>query len=438
VVIIGAGFGGLTCAQRLVGRPAEVLILDRHNYHLFTPLLYQVASSLLNPNDIAEPVRTIFRGAKNVRFRMAEVTGVDFTRREVRLAGGSPVPYDYLVLAAGSTTNYFGLESLDGLAFGLKDMAEALQLRNHVLRLFETAAFETDPEVLRRKKTIVVVGAGPTGVEYAGALSELVKRVMATDYPELDMDAVRIVLVEARSEVLPTFPAALGREARRELEKRSIEVRVNARVEHADERGLVLGTGQRIDSETLVWAAGVKAGGLASTLGVPLSPTGRIVVDGRLRLHGREREFAIGDIASCRDGERNEEIPMIVPPAMQQARYVARTILAGEQGRALAPFRYRDKGMMATIGRNAGVAAVGRRQIKGFVGWVAWLALHLYYLIGFRNRLVVLLGWAWNYLKFDRPLRIITRIKERPRPRTPRPEPADASSDKTTSPAMTR
>jgi NADH dehydrogenase len=438
VVIVGAGFGGLTCAQRLIGRPADVLILDRQNYHTFTPLLYQVASSLLNPNDIAEPVRAIFRRAKNVRFRMADVTAVDFERREVQLAGGSSVPYDYLIVAAGSTTNYFGLESLDGLAFGLKDMAEALQLRNHVLRLFETAAFETDPEVLRAKKTIVVVGAGPTGVEYAGALSELVKMVLASDYPELDMDAVRIVLVEAQSEVLPTFPPALGREARKELEKRGIEVRVNARVEHADDRGLVLATGERISSETLVWAAGVRAGGLASALGVPLSPTGRIVVDERLRLEGREREFAIGDIASCRDGERNEEIPMTVPPAMQQARYVARAILGAEKGRTLPPFRYRDKGMMATIGRNAGVAAVGRRQITGFAGWVAWLALHLYYLIGFRNRLVVLLGWAWNYLKFDRPLRIITRIKERPDPPAPLPEPLESSSAEAVSTADAR
>jgi NADH dehydrogenase len=409
VVIIGAGFGGLECARKLARKPADVLIIDRNNYHLFTPLLYQVASSLLNPSDITRPVRAIVRKAHNVRFRHGEVAGVDFERRAVLLADGDCVMYDYLVIAAGTTTNYFGMRDVEDRAFGLKDLPEALELRNHVLRCLESAAIS--PDEARAWLTFVVVGGGPTGVEYAGALSELVKLVLPDEYPELAGRQVRIVLVEGLPELLPAFSAKLGRAARKALMRKGIEIWTSTRVTGTSEGAVTVSGGKTLEARTLIWAAGVRPAAVAAALDVARSRSGRIEVDEFLRVPGRPAVFAIGDVAAVR--QDGSEVPMLSAPAMQEARVAATNILRSAAGKPLQPFGYRDRGSMATIGKNAAVAEIGRLRMTGFAGWVLWLAVHLYYIIGFRNRLAVLAGWAWNYLRSDRPIRIIARAKER-------------------------
>ncbi len=405
-MIVGAGFGGLECARRLAGKPCDVLLIDRNNYHLFTPLLYQVASSLLNPSDIAQPVRTIFQGKANIRFRRGNVSSADFEQRLVRLEGGETVPYDYLVLAAGSTTNFFGNQAIEQRALGLKDLGEALELRNHILRCLETAAI-LDAAASEPWLTFVVVGGGPTGVEYAGALSELTSHILPREYPELAGRRVRIVVAEGEQGILPPFPEDLRGAAAKALERKGVEVRCGVLVRDWDGENVRLSNGETIAARTLVWAAGVRPAGLASAIDVPRSKRGRIAADPALRIRGRTREFAIGDIASFEQDGR--EVPMLSAPAMQEARVAAANILASISGRRLRGFRYRDKGSMATVGKGAAVAQVGRVHLSGFIGWVAWLTVHLYYIIGFRNRFMVLSGWAWNYLHSDRPVRIITR-----------------------------
>jgi NADH dehydrogenase len=427
VVIVGAGFGGLACARALAGTSLDVTLIDRHNYLLFTPLLYQVASSLLNPSDIAYPVRAVFRRARNVRVMLAEARGVDLERRTVSIGGrqtesdpegrlgavregkDDALPYDYLVLAAGSTTNFFGNQSVEAHAHGLKDLPEALELRNHVLRCFEAAARESDDEARRPWLTFVIVGAGPTGVEYAGALSELVRLVLVKDFHELNLGKVRILLIEGRDQVLPAFPRRLGASAERVLRGRGIEVRLGVLVESAARDVVTLRGGERIPARTLIWAAGVKSG-LVGAAGLPLSKSGRIVVDEYLRVSGQERVFAIGDVAAV--PWRGGEMPMLSAPAIQEGRSVASNIVRLEQRRSLSPFRYLDKGIMATIGRKAAVAQLGPLALTGFIGWLAWLLVHLYFIIGFRNRLVVLIEWAWDYFRYDRPIRLIERAKE--------------------------
>ena len=411
VVIVGAGFGGLQCAKALRGKPVDVTLIDRNNYHLFTPLLYQVASSLLNPSDIARPVRAIFRGTGNVRFRQGEVTGIDFDGRTIRTADGEAIGYDFLVLAAGSTTNYFGMADVEERALGLKDLPEALELRNHILGCLERAAATTGDEQ-RACLTCVVVGGGPTGVEYAGALSELARLVLPEEYPELTGNALRVVLIEGLDEVLPPFAPKLGRAARQELHRKGIEVRTGVRVTGADSARLALSDGSSIEARTLVWAAGVRPSPLAAIAGGEHSRSGRLVVDEQLRTRGREREFAIGDIASFeQDGK---EVPMLSAPAMQQGRLAAANIVRAIEGRPLQPFRYRDRGSMATIGKNDAVAELGMLKLTGFAGWLLWLTVHLYYLIGFRNKVLVLFGWALNYVRSDRPVRIIARASGPP------------------------
>jgi NADH dehydrogenase len=413
VVIVGAGFGGLACARRLAGRLVDVVLVDRHNYHLFTPLLYQVATALLNPSDIAYPVRAVFRRARNVRVILGEVVGVDLGARVVRLGSALEgfLAYDYLVLACGSANHFFGMDEVAATAFPLKDLAEGMALRNHLLTCFEKAAQLADPEARKPWMTFVLVGGGPTGVELAGAFSELIRLVLVKDFRELDMKEVRIVLVEARDQVLPSFPAPLGEDARRRLERRQIEVRLKTRLENVTGDRVLLSDGEPIPTKTLVWAAGVKPCELVGALGLPTSGSGRVAVDDALRVQGHERVFAIGDIAAVpyRDGE----MPMLSAPAIQEGRFVADAILKLEQGLDPGRFRYRDKGIMATIGRNAAVAQLGRLRFTGFVGWIIWLVVHLYFIIGFRNRVSVLLEWAWEYFRYDRPVRLIERAKEK-------------------------
>lgn len=412
VVIVGAGFGGLASAKHLADRPVDVTLLDANNYHLFTPLLYQVASSLLNPSDIARPVRSIFSGKRNIRFRQAEVTDIDFETRIVYTSDGCYLPYDYLILATGSTTNFFGMQSIEQFAFGLKDLPEALELRNHILRCLETATLKRGGD-RAPWLTFVVGGGGPTGVEYAGALSELVSLLLPDEYPELASTPIRVVLVEGEEEVLPPFPDDLGHAARRALQQKGVEVHTGVRIVDVDGQGVMLSDGERIAANTLVWAAGVKPNRLATKLDVPRSRSGRVSVDPFLRVQGQDRVFAIGDIASFMQAQR--EVPMLAAPAMQQGRAAASNVLRSAAGAPLKRFHYRDKGSIATIGKNQGVAQVGPVHLKGFLGWVTWLVVHLYYIIGFRNRLIVLTSWAWNYVRSDRPVRIIARAQERDR-----------------------
>jgi NADH dehydrogenase len=406
VIIVGAGFGGLEAAKKLAGKPVSVLLIDRNNYHLFTPLLYQVASSLLNASDIAQPIRGIFRRQRNLRFRRAEVRGIDLGGRKVTIDTGENLPYDFLVLAAGSTTNYFGLSTVEEHAEGLKDLPEALGLRNHILTVLEKAS--TMPAADSQEwLTFVIVGGGPSGVEYAGALSELIRGVLPHEYPELHGRRIRIVLVEGVGEVLPPFPANLGAAAHRELARKGVEVITGARVTDAGDSVITLSNGEKIATRTLVWAAGVRPSWLAAALGSTLSKSGRVEVDDYLRIRGQRNAFATGDIASfVQDGH---EVPMLSAPAMQQARVAAKNILHSIANEPLERFRYRDKGTMATIGKNSAVAKLGPLGLTGFLGWVTWLTVHLYYIIGFRNRISVLMGWAWDYFHSDRPVRLITR-----------------------------
>ncbi len=416
VVIVGAGFGGLSCARALAKKPVDVLLIDQHNYHLFTPLLYQVASSLLNPSDIAYPVRAVFRKAGNVRVRVGEVVGVDFAGQWVAVRDGAGaaitrVAYDYLALALGSTSNFFGNTAVAGAAHGLRDLPEALELRNHVLRCFEAAARESDDDARRPWMTFAIVGGGPTGVEYAGALSELIRLVLVKDFPELDLRKVHIVLLEGRDQVLPAFAKSLGGDAELRLRQRGIDVRLGTRVDGVTDDLIRLSRGEKLRAKTLVWAAGVKPNELVAQLRLPTTKSGRVQVDTYLRVVGHERVFAIGDIAAA--PYRGGEMPQLSAPAMQEGRSVARNILRAERGMPLDGFDYFDKGIMATIGRNEAVAQVWRLRLKGLVGWLAWLFVHLYYIIGFRNRIAVLIGWAWDYFRYDRPIRLIERAKER-------------------------
>ena len=410
VVVVGAGFGGLSCARELDGNASiEVLLLDRHNYHLFTPLLYQVATSLLNPSDIAYPLRAIFRRSRNVRFRQGAVTAVDTERRVVRTALDEEFTYDSLVIATGSENNYFANESLAHHTLGMKTLEEAMRLRNHVLGCLELAGRATSDAERREWLTFVVVGGGPTGVEYAGALAELLKMVLGRDYPELDPASARIVVVEGLDRLLGAFHPKLGAYAIHELRSRGVEVRTSTLVESAGDDHVTLKGGDVLRSRTIVWSAGVRPNDPLGKRALERSRTKRIGVDGHLRVASAEGVYAIGDAASV--AVNGGELPMLSPPAMQAGRYVARSIV---KGGSREPFRYVDKGTMATIGRGAAVADVRGFKLKGFIGWLAWLFVHIYYLIGFRNRVAVLASWGWDYIRRDRPIRLIIRSEADP------------------------
>lgn len=402
VVIVGAGFGGLSVARGLAGAPVDTLVLDRANYHLFTPLLYQVATAGLGPEEIAQPIRAILRPIGNARFRMAEVSGVDLSGRQV-LLGHDSVDYDVLVLAAGSTSNYFGLES--AMALGLKDIPEGLALRNHILTQFERAAWEQEPAQRQALLTFVIVGGGPTGVEMAGALAELMQVILRRDMPALVADTPRVILLEATDHILSTFREHLQREAMAELRRKAVDVRLGAAVASMQSDRVVLADGSIVPTHTVVWAAGVRAAGLARAVATEAGAGGRLRVDAYLRLPGHPEVYAIGDIAAVTQG--GVVLPMLAPVAMQAGSHVADAIRRTLAGRPPAPFRYRSHGTMATIGRSAAVAQIGPLGIAGFAAWVAWLALHLIWLIGFRNRLAVLINWGWDYLFYERANRLM-------------------------------
>lgn len=410
VVVVGMGFGGVRVVRELSGHDFEVILIDRNNYHLFQPLLYQVATAGLEQESIAYPVRAMSRHWRNTRFHLAEVTSIDFARKEVLTSSGS-VAYDYLVVGAGSVTNFFGLDSVEQHAFDLKKLVDAERLRNHILTAFERAVVESDPVKRRALMTFVIVGGGPTGVELAGALIELVRYVLTKDYRELRLQAARVVLVEASDRLLTAMPDELQTYTLNKLRSMGAEVLLDARVIDAGPERVVLSDGAVIPAHTLFWSAGVKAAPLAATLNCPLKSGGRVPVEADLSLAGHPEVYVIGDMAYLeQDGM---PLPMVAPVAMQMGIYAGKAIIAREQGQTIPLFRYHDKGSMATIGRSAAVAFTHGLKLRGYSAWVAWLLLHLYYLIGFRNRVVVMLNWVWYYWFHERQVRLITDCKGR-------------------------
>jgi len=405
-VVVGAGFGGLSAVRALKDAPVEVTLVDRRNHHLFQPLLYQVATAGLAPTQIASPIRTILRDQANVRVVMAEATGVDLGAK-VLLLGRRRAPFDYLVVATGATHAYFGHDAWADSAPGLKSLNDALALRRRVLGAFEAAETACEREERDRLLTFVVVGAGPTGVELAGAIAELARRALTCDFRALRGDSARVVLVEAAERVLGAFDPTLSAYARRALERLGVEVRPSAAVTACDERGVELG-GQHIGAANVFWAAGVRASPAGGWLGAPLDRAGRVAVAPDLSVAGSPEVFVVGDLASLTDAE-GRVVPGVAPAAKQAGAYVGRLIAARIRGSPPPPpFRYRDAGSLATIGRREAVAQFGRLRLTGGLAWLIWSLAHVWFLIGFRNRLAVAMDWAWSYVTFDRGARLIT------------------------------
>jgi NADH dehydrogenase len=413
VVVVGAGFGGIELARHLSDAPVEVTLIDRNNFHTFQPLLYQVATAGLNAADVAHAVRGLFHRQLNLRFRRATVTGVDWDARLVQVDGGPDVPFDHLVLAGGATVTHFGTPGAAEHSLPLYTLEDAVALRNHVLERFEAADLDRT-ELDRGGLTFVVVGGGPTGVETAGALAELFAMVFRKDYPGLDVSHARVVLVEMQDHLLGPFAPPSRRHALETLRSRGVEVRLGTTVASVTDTAVTFADGEVLPCQTLIWAAGVQASPLAAAAGVAQDRGGRISVAADLRIPDRPGGWAIGDIAAAQD-RSGRLLPQLAPVAMQAGRHVARQIQRQLEGRPTEPFRYRDKGTMATIGRRAAVAELpGRIRLWGGPAWMAWLGLHLVLLVGKRNRLSVLLNWAWNYLTWDRGPRLILRPEPRP------------------------
>src|SRR5215475_10567110 len=405
VVIIGAGFGGLSAAKSLSKAPFDVVVIDRYNYHMFQPLLYQVATAALSPGDIAFPIRTVFRRAPNMRVVLATVSAIDAEPNEV-IAGANRIPFDYLIVATGARQAYFGHDDWAPHAHGLKTIGDAVYLRDRILLAFEKAETETDPDERRRLLNFVVVGGGATGVELTGAIAELAKRTLASDFRTINPGSARIVLVEAGPRLLRQFDESLSHSAQRALEKLGAEVRVGTAVTGCDEAGISMGT-ERVESRTIMWSAGVEASPAGRWLGAETDRAGRVKVEPDLSLPGRPHIFVLGDTALA-SGVGGEPLPGVAPVAKQQGAYVARVIAARAGGRSVPPFQYRDFGMLAIIGRSRAVAQFGRVKLSGLPAWLLWCFAHIYFLIGYRNRLVVMLNWAWNFLTFRRGARLIT------------------------------
>jgi NADH dehydrogenase len=406
VVIVGAGFGGLTAAQSLMRVPVDVTIIDRHNYHYFQPLLYQVATAALSPADIAWPIRGILRRQKNATVFLANVTGIDVGARIVR-AGSMTAPYDYLVLATGATHSYFGHPEWASVAPGLKQIEDATAIRRKVLLAFEHAELTDDYDEQRRLLTFVVVGGGPTGVEMAGAIAEVAHHALPAEFRRIDPHAARVILIEAGPRLLPAFPEDLSAYAHQALERMGVEVRTLARVTSCDETGVDLEE-TRIDAGTTIWAAGVVASPAAEWLGAERDRAGRVTVGPDLTVPGRPEIFVIGDTATVANAT-GQPVPGIAPAAKQMGRYVAEVIAARVEDKTPpGPFRYRHQGDLATIGRKAAVVKLKSIHLTGFIGWLFWGFAHVYFLIGLRNRAVVAFSWLWNYLTYQRGARLIT------------------------------
>ena len=405
VIVVGAGFGGLAAARALAHVPVQLTVVDRRNHHLFQPLLYQVATAALSPGDIAYPIRSILRHQANARVLLAEVVAIDVARREVRLADGS-LPYDFLVVAGGAGHAYFGHDAWEKDAPGLKTLEDAIHIRRRILLAFEQAERETDPAVRRDLLTFVIVGGGPTGVELAGAIAEISRRVIVSDFRSIDPREARIVLVEAGPRLLPAMLPATSETAAATLVRLGVEVRVGTPVTDVDARGVSIG-GERLAARTVVWAAGVAASPLARSLGVPLDRAGRVPVEPDLSVPGHPEVFVIGDL-SVYTHQTGRPLPGLSPVALQQGRAVAGNIRATLAGRPRHRFHYVDKGTMAVIGRSEAVAEIAGLRFSGLVAWLLWCFVHIFFLIGFRNRIIVMMEWAWAYFTYQRGARLIT------------------------------
>jgi NADH dehydrogenase len=410
VVIVGAGFGGLAAARALVEAPVRLTIVDRSNHHLFQPLLYQVAMAALSPAEIAVPVRAVFRGEDQISVRMAAVTDVDLVARTLALDDGGALAWDYLIVATGAETNYYGHPEWAAHAPSLKSIEDAIEIRRRVLTALERAESAADEEARRQQLTFVVIGGGPTGLELAGAIAELARPIARSDFRRIDPSSIKVVLVEAGERLLAAFDPRLSEKAAQSLAELGVEVRLGQRVTNIDARGVRL-DGEVIASSSVLWTAGVKASGLAAKLGAPLDRGGRVVVGGDCTLPGQPRVFAIGDVA--RFDTPAGPLPGVSPVAMQQGRYVARAIRHDLAGEPREPFHYRDKGSMATIGRSRAVAQIGRLRLSGLIAWLMWLFVHLLYLVSFRNRVSVFVDWCWSYLRFRHGARLITGREKR-------------------------
>lgn len=405
VVIIGGGFGGLEAARAFKGAPVQVTLVDRTNHHLFQPLLYQVAIAGLAPADIAAPIRAILRHQKNVTVILAEALGVDFEQQVVHFTEAD-LHYDYLILATGGRTSYFGHDEWEKFAPGLKDLDDAVEIRRRVLLAFEAAEKETDAERRQELLTFVIVGGGPTGVELAGAIAELAHTVLASDFRNINPREARIILLEGGPRILPSFAPDLSDNALKQLRDLGVNVRTNTIVTNIDETGAYLGE-QKINAATVIWGAGVQATAFTSKLGVPHDRGGRVILEPDLTLPGHKNVFAIGDMASYTH-QTGKPLPGVSPVAMQMGRCAARNVLHAIKGEPYETFKYHDKGNMATIGRNAAIAEIGKLHLTGFIAWLAWLFVHLMFLIGFRNRVAALFNWGWSYFTYQRGSRLIT------------------------------
>ena len=406
VVVIGGGFAGLSASRVLRNRFCRVTLLDRRNHHVFQPLLYQVATATLSPGDIAAPIRWILRRARNVRVLLAEVTRIDVASRQVQLSDGEKISYDFLIVGSGSSHTYFGHDEWESHAQGLKTLEDALEVRRRLLLAFERAEREADPARQRELLTFVLVGGGPTGVELAGTLAEIARQTLRDEFRSIDTTAARIILVEAGPTILATFPDSLRTAAREALTRLRVEVRENVAVTGIDAHGVWLGA-ERLAAGTVLWAAGVAASPLLRTLGAPLDRVGRVIVEPDLSIPGHPEVFVVGD-AAVFSYQTGQPLPGVAQVAMQQAAHAARNILSTLAGRPRTPFTYHDFGNMAIIGRRSAIADLRGWRFSGTIAWLMWLFLHIFKLIGFRNRVSVMLQWALAYVTFQRSVRLIT------------------------------
>jgi NADH dehydrogenase len=428
VVIVGSGFAGLSCARALSGAPVQITVVDRRNHHLFQPLLYQVATAGLNPSDIAAPTRQILRRQKNADVLLAEVRQVDLGAKCVHLDGGDVLPYDHLILATGVTHAYFGHPEWAAVAPGLKTIEDALEIRRRILVAFERAERETDAERQRAWLTFVVVGGGPTGVELAGSVAEIARHTPASEFHHIDPHRARVILLQAGERILPSYSPASSRSAQRQLERLGVYVHLGMRVTAIDDEGVTIGR-ERVEARTVLWAAGVAASPLARTLSAPLDAAGRVLVTPELTVPGHDEVHVVGDVASLRR-EDGTVVPGVAPAAIQEGRHAAGNVLHALRGEPLVSFRYVDKGSMATIGRGAAVAESGRWRCAGFVAWLAWLVIHILFIVGYRNRLAVLLQWSHHYATFEREARLITATAAFPLEGSPAVTPPPLPTDR--------
>ena len=406
IVIIGAGFAGLETARGLSNAPVRITLIDKHNHHLFQPLLYQVAIAGLLPSQIAYPIRTIFRKQKNLTFQMGEVDTINFNEKYIKL-NGSVIAYDYLVIAVGGRTNFFGFDAIEKDGFQLKDLETAVKTRNHLLSMFERASHEGDADKRKALLTFVIVGGGPTGVETAGALGELISHVMVKDFPQLDVNEPHVILLEAAAHLIGPYPDGLRKATEKLLRRKNVDIRLNTKLKNYDGQCVTLEGGSQINTFTVIWTAGVKSTAMVDGLGVEQAGGGRVRVEPTLQLPGRPDAFVIGDAAFL--AENGLPLPMLSTVAIQQGKSTAQNIRRMINGNPLIPFRYKDPGLLATIGRNAAVARIWGISFSGFTAWLIWVFLHIYRIIGFRNRIVVMFNWIWDYFFYDNQVRLITK-----------------------------